>query len=591
MTTLVPSLQVNDSPAPHAYAAERSPVMTLLVVIATIGVLAYATFLLAPTHRGDILPYLLVIAAETILVFHALLSMWTILSGQPDPRTYAFHQAREKLYAHTTDSEPTRWPLRLHARRATVDVLITVYGEPVETVRRTVEAAVAIRGSHNTWVLDDGASDGVQQVARELGARYVRRLSSHGAKAGNVNHALTLSKSEFFVVLDADFVPKPDFIEQTLPFFTDNKLAFVQSPQAYGNAGTSTIAKGASYMQAVFYRFIQPGRNRFNAAFCVGTNVMFRRAAIIDVGGMYTDSKSEDVWTSLMLHERGWRTIFIPEILAIGDAPESVEAYSKQQLRWATGGFEILFKHPLFSRRSELTMDQRIQYFVTSTFYLAGIAPLLLLLVPPLEIYFDLRPMDMSISVGTWAFFYAGFYLMQIMLAWFTLGSFRWETLTLATVSFPIYTKALFNVLRGKDVGWQATGAVKTRTRSPYNFMVPQMLFFVFLLLTSVVAIWRDTTNGVLTLATAWNITNTIVLGAFVLAARREARALRRARIDERRGMKRAKRAQRKTPARDAPDRVSEVPSPLPVAAFAANGLAFPRADIIGPDRQQEVSP
>ena len=84
-------------------------------------------------------------------------------------------------------------------------------------------------------------------------------------------------------------------------------------------------------MQSVFYRFIQPGRNRFNAAFCVGTNVIFRRAAIEDIGGMYTDSKSEDVWTSLELHERGWRSIYIPVTLAVGDAPETVEDYTKQQ--------------------------------------------------------------------------------------------------------------------------------------------------------------------------------------------------------------------------------------------------------------------
>ena len=95
-------------------------------------------------------------------------------------------------------------------------------------------------------------------------------------------------------------------------------------------------------MQTVFYRFIQPGRNHFNAAFCVGTNVVFRRAAVDDIGGMYTDSKSEDVWTSLMLHERGWRSVYIPDVLAVGDAPETIEAYTKQQLRWATGGFEIL---------------------------------------------------------------------------------------------------------------------------------------------------------------------------------------------------------------------------------------------------------
>jgi cellulose synthase (UDP-forming) len=97
------------------------------------------------------------------------------------------------------------------------------------------------------------------------------------------------------------------------------------------------VSRGAGYMQAVFYKFVQPGRNHFNAAFCVGTNVIFRRAAINDVGGIYTDSKSEDVWTSLKLHENGWKSIYIPKTLAVGDAPETIEAYTKQQLRWATG--------------------------------------------------------------------------------------------------------------------------------------------------------------------------------------------------------------------------------------------------------------
>ena len=136
--------------------------------------------------------------------------------------------------------------------------------------------------------------------------------------------------------------------------------------------------------------------------------------------------------------------------------------------------------------------------------------------------------MNLSISVATWFLYYAGFYLMQILLAWYTVGSFRWQTLTLATVSFPIYIKALLNVIKAKDVGWQATGTA--RGSSPFNFIIPQVLFFVFLFFTSLVAIWRDVDNGLLTLATAWNLTNTVILGGFMLTARREARALRKGR-------------------------------------------------------------
>jgi len=517
----------------------QSPVMVLLVLIATLGILAYAGFLLNPANRGDIVPYVMVITAESVLVVQALFSMWTILAGGRDPRDFAFHRAQATLFvmpsAHSADGvgergrhgrdHPEQWPLRLSGRRLLVDVFITVYGEDPATVRATVSAASAMRGEHRTWVLDDGRSDEIKALAAELGVRYVRRLSSNGAKAGNVNHALSIAKGEFFAIFDADFVPDPDFLYETLPFFVDEKVAFVQTPQTYGNL-TTTIAIGAAYMQSVFYRFVQPGRNRFNAAFCVGTNVVFRRSAIDDVGGLYTDSKSEDVWTSVLLHERGWKSIYIPDVLAIGDAPETVEAYSKQQLRWASGGFEILLTHNPLSPRRRLTMDQRLQYMVTATHYLSGICPLLLLLVPPLEIYFDLRPMNLSITVFTWLLYYAGFYAMQILLAWFTQGSFRWQTLTLSTVSFPIYVRALLNVIAGRDQAWHVTGT--RRANSPFNFIIPQVLFFVFLALTSVVAIWRDESNGVFTLATAWNVTNTVILGAFLGTAMREARRLRR---------------------------------------------------------------
>ncbi|WP_127475882.1 glycosyltransferase [Microbacterium sulfonylureivorans] len=549
-------------------SSETSALFVLISVIATLGVVAYSLFLLNPENRGDVLPYLLVLVAESILVFQALLSMWTILSSGYEPRDFPYHEAKRLLLANADDDS-----LHLDGRVVLVDVFITVYGEELSTVRRTVEAAVALRGAHRTWVLDDGRSDAVKDSAAELGAWYVRRLSGNGAKAGNLNHALSIAKGDLFAVFDADFVPDPDFLIETVPFFTDENVAFVQTPQAYGNL-TTVIARGAAFMQTVFYRFAQRGRNRFNAAFCVGTNVIFRRAAIDDIGGMHTDSKSEDVWTALSLHERGWRSIYIPDVLAVGDAPETIEAFSKQQLRWATGGFEILLTHNPLNPKRRLTGDQRIQYFVTATFYLTGICPLLLILVPPLEIYFDLRPMDLTITPLTWGLYYAGFYAMQILLAWFVVGSFRWETLTLSTVSFPIYTKALWNVITGKDVGWHVTGTA-TR-RSPFNFIVPQLLFFVFLALTSVVAIWRDANHGSLTLATAWNVTNTLILAAFIGAALHEHRAA----VHPRPAPAPAAEA---APSAVAP--VTIVARPLPAPVLGGTGGAAVATDIVGPLR------
>jgi cellulose synthase (UDP-forming) len=494
--------------------------MILLTLIATIGILAYSAFLLNPANRGDFLPYAIVIAAETVLVVHALLAMWTILAGARSPRDDAYYETRRHLFDGTPVPGPDT-PVQLDGRDVSVAVLVPCYGEPVEVIERTARAAKAIIGRHVTYILDDGRSDEVREMAARIGVSYLRRLTSGGAKAGNVNHALSQVKTDYFCIFDADFVPDERFLIETMPFFTDANVAFVQTPQHYGNL-RNFVSRGAGYMQTVFYRFVQPGRNHFNAAFCVGTNVVFRRTAIDDVGGLYTDSKSEDVWTSLMLHERGWRSVYIPDVLATGDAPDTIEAYTKQQLRWATGGFEILFTHNPLSPRRKLTLDQRLMYFVTSTHYLTGIAPGLLLMVPALEIFFDLRPVTLGTSIWQWVLFYCGFYVMQILLASFTLGSFRWEVLLLATASFPIYHQALLNAFSGREQSWHVTGA-SGRRASPFTFIRPQVYLFVFLALTSVVAIWRDLNNSQFSLATAWNLTNTAALGVFMAVALAEA--------------------------------------------------------------------
>lgn len=505
-----------------------SPVMIMLTIVATAGCLAYGIFLLQPSHRGDLLPWALVLASEAVLVLHALFAMWTVLAGTKEIRDHEYWRARDELYSLARASSlpgrdaPSRWPLQLDGRPVDIDVLITVYGEGLEVIRRTAEAAVAIRGRHEVWILDDGRSDEVRALAAETGCRYVRRRTGNGAKAGNVNHALTLAKAEFFVILDADFVPLPGLLEETMPFFTNETVAFVQTPQTYGNLH-NVISRGAGYMQAMFYRFIQPGRNQFNAAFCVGTNVVFRRRAVEDVGGIVTDSKSEDVWTSLKLHERGWRSVFLATTLAIGDAPDTIVAYSKQQLRWATGGFEILLESNPLSPRRRLSLDQRLMYFITATHYLTGIVPGLLLLVPALEVFFDLRPVSMDVSWTTWMVFYGGFYVLQIVLAFFTLGSFRWEVLTLAACSFPIYTKALLNVISGRDQAWSVTGAAQRV--SPFTVMGPQICMLVFLACTTAVGIWRDVMMGQPSIATIWCGVNSAILLVFVLVALGEIRA------------------------------------------------------------------
>lgn len=515
-----------------------SPTVSLILGASIVGALAYLYFLLQPSSRGDLLPYILAIAAEIFLISQGLLAFWTILSGRSNPRSFEYHNAQDSLFGkriakslmtklHEYENEDTRQiQLYLHRKQVAVDVFIPVYGEPIDEIKATAIAARDMYGKHTTVILDDGDSDAVKAMAKRVGVGYIRRPEHTNAKAGNVNYALSKTNGDFFLILDADFVAKPEFLYETLPFFENKKMAMVQTPQYYTNA-MNFVSTAAGYMQHVFYSMLMAGKNRFNAAFCVGTCVVFRRSAIDSIGGMYEKSKSEDIWTSLTLHERGWRTVYINKVLAEGKTPETLKAYSKQQLRWATGSFEIFLKNnPVFNRK--LSADQRLQYFLTTSFYFTGFAVLMLLLLPALQIYFNISPISLAIPLWQWAVLYSGFFIMQLMLSFYAMGGLKIETIMISAASYPIYIKAFFNALFGRDQAWAATNAKGDNAYdSPFNYVRIQTYTFIFLLLTSIVGVWKIFYTSEFTIAVVWNIIMTIIFGYFMYAALREAYELR----------------------------------------------------------------
>ena len=224
-----------------------------------------------------------------------------------------------------------------------VDVFVTVCGEPAVLVEETVRAATAIRHPRlRIWVLDDGGSAEVEAIAATHGAKYLTRSDRAGAKAGNINNALRRAKGDYVVIFDADHVPLPSFLERTMRCFDDPLVAYVQTPQSYGNRLENRVASGAHEQQALFYGPILRGKSSAGAVFSCGTNVVFRRAAIEDVGGIPEDSITEDLRISLMLIRRGWRSVYVPEVLAEGLGPLDVGSYFGQQRRWALGSLEIL---------------------------------------------------------------------------------------------------------------------------------------------------------------------------------------------------------------------------------------------------------
>ena len=114
-------------------------------------------------------------------------------------------------------------------------MFITTYNEEISVLKKTVLVCNNMRYPHKTYILDDGNRPELAKAAAEWGCGYITRKERLHAKAGNLNHALQITDGEFVVILDTDCVPQPDFLERTLGYFRDNKVAFVQTPHNYYN--------------------------------------------------------------------------------------------------------------------------------------------------------------------------------------------------------------------------------------------------------------------------------------------------------------------------------------------------------------------
>ncbi|MDD3647765.1 MAG: glycosyltransferase [Candidatus Dojkabacteria bacterium] len=394
-----------------------------------------------------------------------------------------------------------------------VDIFITVYNEPLEIIKETVKAAKSMNIDHKTYILDDGKSEEVKKLAEKLDVHYITRKRNKDYKAGNINNALTKTQGRFFAVFDADYIPHKNFLIKTLPFFMSNKVALVQTPQVYRNKN-NLISRGASDVQKVFYEVIFKGKNKFNSVFWVGTNGIFRRKAIEEVGGIYAH-KSEDLFTSYLLHQAGWSTIYISDILARGIGPDTLEEYHNQQVRWAGGGFHMFFKqNPLFK---DITVDQKIQYLLSSTFYFSGIVIFLIMLIPILYLLFGFIPLNAPFEV--WASHYIPFFLVQfVVILWIT-RKVSWDSFILSTNSFVAYIQALFNTLFSKEIKWVATGSVKKvkREKKPIDFLWVHIIILLLSIVSIPIGLLNIDKPIITAINTFWVLLNIILLGKFTI--------------------------------------------------------------------------
>jgi len=285
-----------------------------------------------------------------------------------------------------------------------VDVLIPTYNELLSLVRYTALAAINIDyppEKLHVYILDDGSREDFRAFAEEAGIGYITRTEHNHAKAGNINHALTLMNSPLVAIFDCDHVPTRSFLQVTVGWFlADKKLAMLQSPHFFYSPDPfernllqyKTIPNEGE----LFYGVIQDGNDLWNATFFCGSCAVIRRTALDEVGGIAVETVTEDAHTSLRMQNRGWNTAYINLPQAAGLATGTLSAHVGQRIRWARGMIQIFrTDNPLLNTGMKFT--QRLCYFNAMMHFLYAVPRLIFLCAPLAYMVFGL-----TIIPGYW---------------------------------------------------------------------------------------------------------------------------------------------------------------------------------------------
>jgi len=404
-----------------------------------------------------------------------------------------------------------------------VDIFITVAGEPIEIIKQTAVAAKNMTyPEFEVYLLNDGfvaKKDNwkdVEQLADDLGIHCITRKTPHGAKAGNINNALLHTNSDYFVVFDADHVPSEDFLQKTMGYFIDERVGFVQTPQYYKNHSQNLVTEGAWRQQELFFGAICKGKNKTNSVFMCGTNMVLKREAIMEAGGMCETNIAEDFLTSLFVHSKGWKSVYVPEVLAEGLAPEDFMSYYKQQFRWARGSLEIIFKYnPLFNRG--LSLSQKLQYLTSASYYLSGIVFLLNMILPIIFLFTGNVPLVNSSMIIALVFI-PYIYLVMYILQRSSNFTYSFKGLAFSMSSFMIHIQALFAVLSGQKNGFSIT----SKTQVSGNFIHLNWMHLAYIAISVIGTSYYLYSNGInasLFANITWIILNIIIIFPFLRAS------------------------------------------------------------------------
>jgi cellulose synthase (UDP-forming) len=375
-----------------------------------------------------------------------------------------------------------------------VDVFLPVCGESMPILRNTWTHVRNMmrhyQGAVTPYVLDDSASPEIKALAREFGFVYATRPNRGWyKKSGNLWFGYQISEGDYILLLDADFAPRRDLLDETLPYMEqDPGTGIVQTPQFFHVMNDQTwVERGAGAVQELFYRSIQTIRSRRRGAICVGSCAVYRREALRHNDGMTLANHSEDVLTGFDLNMMGWNLRYIPIALSTGNCPDSVVAFLNQQYRWCSGTIGLLFggrfwhaKLSLYTRLCYLAGLVYYVYTAVFTFAVPLLTITMLAFVPNLLLLRNMVYMAPAIA-----------YSALIFPQWHH-APFRLEAWSVKLVAGWAHFFAYWDTIRGRPLGWKPTGSDNKKQDGSRRFWI---CFVVWTVGTSVVwagiALWR----------------------------------------------------------------------------------------------------
>jgi cellulose synthase (UDP-forming) len=369
--------------------------------------------------------------------------------------------------------------------------------EPYDVLEETLKAMAKVRYPHDNWLLDEGDDLKSKELCAKYGVRHFSRKgrpeynTAEGkykakTKAGNFNSWFDQHSSKYDIVAqhDMDFKPKIEFLERTLGYFRDTEVAFVGTPQIYANINESWIARGAAEQAYGFYGVIQKGLFGHDMQLFIGANHVIRRKAHDDILG-YSGHIVEDHLTGMRLYAKRWKSVYVPEILLEGEGPATWAAYFSQQMRWAFGLMDILFRH---SPKIFPKMKQRhsFHYFLLQQYYFFGLAQAIGIFLISLYFFFGIQSTAMELN--TLLILYPSLLIIQLLnFIWLQRfyidpkkeSGFHLRGKLLSMAAWPIYFIAFIGAVLGRKLSYEVTpkgSAQKDGEPAPVSLFTMHMI-------------------------------------------------------------------------------------------------------------------